>query len=259
MVPKFKDGFIALLVFAFFATASTAFAQTDEIQVYDAEIAAPGIFNLTLHNNFTPEGRPNPQFPGGLIPDKSWNGVPEWAYGVVDWFEAGLYMPLYSFAKNDEGTFNGFKLRELFVSPHAADRTFFYGINFEESYNAPHWEETRFSGEIRPILGVHVKQFDLIVNPIVDTQFHGGFKDLEFVPATRVAYNFSDTWAVAVEEYDDFGPLRRFDTSNEQFHEIFGVVDCKNKIVDVEFGTGFGLTSGSDKLTLKLILSRDLN
>jgi len=29
-------------------------AQTDEIQVYDADIAEPGIFNLTWHNNLSP-------------------------------------------------------------------------------------------------------------------------------------------------------------------------------------------------------------
>jgi hypothetical protein len=29
--------------------------------------------------------------------------------------------------------------------------------------------------------------------------------------------------------------------------------------VNIEFGAGIGLTSGSDQLTLKLILSRDLN
>jgi hypothetical protein len=33
--------------------ASPARAQTDEIQVYDAAIAPPDAFNLTLHNNFT--------------------------------------------------------------------------------------------------------------------------------------------------------------------------------------------------------------
>jgi hypothetical protein len=32
------------------AWASRAHAQTDEIQVYDAEIAAPGQFELTWHN-----------------------------------------------------------------------------------------------------------------------------------------------------------------------------------------------------------------
>jgi len=52
------------------------------------------VFNLTLHNNFTPDGLKYAAFPAGLIPDKSLNGVPEWAYGVTDWFEAGLYCEL---------------------------------------------------------------------------------------------------------------------------------------------------------------------
>ena len=32
------------------------FAQTDEIQVYDAAIAGQGTFNLTWHDNSTPAG-----------------------------------------------------------------------------------------------------------------------------------------------------------------------------------------------------------
>jgi hypothetical protein len=73
-----------------------ALGQTDEIQVYDASIAKPGIFNLTWHNNYTPSGRKTPDFAGGIVPDHAWNGVTEWAYGVTDWFEAGLYAPLSS-------------------------------------------------------------------------------------------------------------------------------------------------------------------
>jgi hypothetical protein len=34
-----------------FGTPS-ATAQTDEIEVYNAEIAAPGVFNLTVHDNY---------------------------------------------------------------------------------------------------------------------------------------------------------------------------------------------------------------
>ena len=52
------------------------------------------IFNLTLHNNFTPVGLTRTAFPGGLVPDKSFNGVSGWAFGVTDLFEAGLYLPL---------------------------------------------------------------------------------------------------------------------------------------------------------------------
>ncbi len=75
---------VVVIILALLALPVVALAQTDEIQVYDAAIAERGVFNLTWHNNFTPIGLKTPAFPGGLIPDKSLNGVPEWAYGVTD-------------------------------------------------------------------------------------------------------------------------------------------------------------------------------
>src|ERR1700759_3015463 len=83
---------VALLL----AAAGVATAQTGEIQRYDGEIAERGVFNLTWHNNFTPDGVKTPAFPGALVNNHNLNGVTEWAYGVTDWFEAGLYLPLYS-------------------------------------------------------------------------------------------------------------------------------------------------------------------
>ncbi|HXQ27072.1 MAG TPA: hypothetical protein VN822_11735 [Candidatus Acidoferrales bacterium] len=240
------------------ALPAVAFAQTDEIQVYDASIADPGAINLTLHNNFTPAGLTTPAFRGGLIPDDSWNGVFEWAYGVTDWLEAGLYLPLYSVSKDRGATINGGKLRLLFVEPHAAEHTFFYGVNFEFSDNARHWDPRPFTSEIRPIFGLHLHPWDFIVNPILDNSWAGGFKSLDFAPASRIAYNLSPKWALAVEEYSDIGPLNNFHTAGEQSHELWGVFDHSAKWADVEAGIGFGLTPASDKVTLKLILSRDL-
>lgn len=248
-----------MIAVALVAAPRAAFAQTDEIQVYDAVIAERGVFNLTWHNNFTPDGLKEPAFPGGLIPDKSFNGVTEWAYGVTDWFEAGLYLPLYSISKDRGATINGGKIRLLFVLPHADDRTFFYGANFEFSYNAKHWDPRRFTSEIRPIIGWHLHPVDIIVNPILDNSYAGGFNSLEFVPAARVAYNFSPKWAVAVEEYADIGPLRQFYSTSQQTHQLWGVFDHGTKFANIEAGVGFGLTSASDKVTLKLLLSRDLN
>jgi len=234
------------------------FAQTDEIQVYDAEIAAPGIFNLTLHNNYTPDGRDVPDFPGGIVPNHTLNGVPEWAYGVTDWFEAGLYLPLYSVASSLGPVLNGFKLRALFVSPDAADRPFFYGINFEFSYNARHWDPNRYTSEIRPIIGWHLGRLDLIFNPILDNAYQGVSR-LDFAPATRIAWNLSGAWAIAAEEYDDFGPLRDFYSRSAQSHQLFAVADWKGEDIAVEGGIGFGLTPATDNLVLKLILSKNLN
>jgi hypothetical protein len=258
LVQKIAARSVVAIVIAI-AACSAARAQTDEIQVYDASIAAPGVFNITWHNNFTPDGRTAPAFPGGIIPNHSLNGVPEWALGVTNWFEAGLYLPLYSVSKDRGSTLNGFKLRMLFVSPHADDRKFFFGANFEFSYNAKYWDPDRTTSEIRPIFGWHLHPWDIIINPILDNSWRGGPKSLDFAPESRVAYNFHRSWAIAAEEYDDIGPLRHFYSASEQSHQLYAVFDHTSKVLDVEGGVGFGMTAASDKVTLKLILSRDLN
>src|SRR5215831_11247236 len=111
------------ILLAFTLFPAIASAQTDEIQVYNGGLAEPGKFNLTWHHNFTPIGQKEPAFPGGLISDKAFIGVPEWAYGVTKWFEMGLYLPLYSITKERGATLNGFKLRTLFAVPNADQRT----------------------------------------------------------------------------------------------------------------------------------------
>lgn len=235
------------------------FAQTDEIQVYDANIAERGKFNLMIHNNYTPDGQKTPAFPGGVRSDGAEVGVAEWAYGVTDWFEQGLYLPLYSFSKNDGPTYNGFKLRWLFVKPHAEEHKFFYGVNFEFSINQKQWDPRHYTSEVRPIIGWHLHPVDIIVNPIVDTAYTGGFKSLDFAPSVRVAYNFSPKWAAAVEEYADYGPLRAIYAARDQSQQIWAVMDHTGKFLNIETGIGFGVTAASDKVTLKLMLSRDLN
>jgi len=249
-----------MVVLGLLAAPLAAFAQTDEIQVYDAEIAEPGIFNLMVHTNFTPVGRTTPAFPDAIIANDSVNGAAEWAYGVKPWFEQGLYLPVYSLNSTNHGaTINGFKLRELFVRPHAREQRFFYGLNFEFSVNALYWEPKRITSEFRPILGVHLHGWDLIYNPIVDTDYSGGFKGLQYNPAGRVAHHLTNKWIGALEEYDGFGPLRSFLPSNQQFHETWAVVDRSTRFVNIETGVGLGWSGGADRLTLKLMFSRDLN
>jgi|SRR5579863_1965764 len=245
----------ALLLLVLWSVSASA--QTDEIQVYDAQIAEPGVFNLMVHNNFTPEGLKTPRFPGGLVPNQTLNGVPEWAYGVTDWFEQGLYLPLYSVADGEGPVLNGFKVRELFVVPHAAEQTFFYGVNFEFSYNAEHWDPYRSTSEIRPIFGWHLGQFDFIINPILDNTWTG-FTNLDFAPSVRLAYNVSKTWAVAAEVYSDYGPLKHLLSTDQQSQQLFGVVDYKSDDINIEAGVGFGLTPASDRWVVKLMISRDL-
>jgi hypothetical protein len=265
MIPRSKPALQGLLllmaVLVVIATPRKTFGQTDEIQVYDAEIEEPGVFNLMVHTNFTPIGRTEPAFPGAIIANDSVNGAAEWAYGVKPWFEQGLYLPVYSLHSTDRGaTINGFKIRELFVRPHAHDHKFFYGLNFEFSVNRDWWESRTITSEFRPIIGAHLGRWDLIYNPIMDTDYTGGLGGLQYNPAGRVAYNVNDKWAVAFEEYDGFGTFSQMYPLHEQFHEAWAVMDhTSDKLVNVEAGVGVGLTAGSDRLTFKLMLSRDIN
>ena len=236
---------------------SPASAQTDEIEVYDAAIVPIGTFNITLHNNFTPSGNTAANFPGGIVPDHSLNGVAEWAYGIAPWLEGGLYFPLYSITRDGSVLYNGIKLRALFVTPDAAKREFFYGVNFEFSFNTAHWDERAYTSEIRGIVGTHIGRFDFIFNPVVDNSWNGVSK-VEFVPETRVAMALSEKYKVAFEEYDDFGSVSHFLPAAKQSHQLFAVVDIKSKVIDIEAGVGAGLTGASDHWVLKLILSRDL-
>ncbi len=235
---------------------ASAPAQTDEIQVYDATIDETHQFSVEFHNNYTPIGRTQPEFPGGVVPNHALNGVPEWAYGATDWLELGLYLPLYTVTNTGRFELDGAKLRALFVSPHAREREIFFGVNFELSFNARHWEPTQRSGEIRPIIGTHLGRWDLIFNPIIDTGFDG-VNRLDFAPAERVAYNFSDLWAAAIEHYAEYGPFSNVLPLKQQFQTVFAVIDYNGEPTGVEFGIGHGFTAASDALVLKLMITHN--
>ena len=223
----------------------------DEIQVYNAGIAAVGQFTIQQHLNDVALGLKDPPFPGGLVSNHSINGTPEFAYGVTDWWEVGLYLP---FAIQDQRFFSdAFKLRTLFVSPQAEKRDFFYGVNFEFSNTTPPFSQTRFALEIRPIIGVRNADYEFIVNPIVDIGF-GKNGEADFAPAARLARKVGQDTFVGLEYYADFGKIGNFASLADQQHTLFAVTDFKLGILDVNFGVGYGLAPASDRLVIKTIL-----
>jgi hypothetical protein len=223
----------------------------DEIQVYNAGIAAPGQFTIQQHLNYIAHGVKEPPFPGGLVSHHSINGTPEFAYGVSDWWEVGLYLP---FAIQDQQFLsNSFKLRTLFVSPNAAERNFFYGVNFEFSHTMPRFSQTRFGMEIRPIIGVRNADYEFIVNPIVDIGF-GKYGQAEFTPAARLARKWGTDLFVGLEYYANFGEIGNFLKPEDQQHTLFAVTDFKVGDFGVNFGVGHGLTPASDRWVIKTIV-----
>jgi hypothetical protein len=224
---------------------------TDEIQVYNAAIAAVGQFTIQQHLNDVALGLKDPPFPGGLVSNHSINGTPEFAYGVTDWWELGLYLPFS--IQNQQFLSDAFKIRTLFVSPNADKRDFFYGVNLEFSNTTPKFAQTRFTLEVRPILGVRNTDWEFIVNPILDAGF-GKLGELDFAPAARVARKLAPDTYVGLEYYADFGQIGSFPGLANQQHTLFVVTDFKLGVLDVDFGIGYGLTSSSDRWVFKTIL-----
>ncbi len=246
-------GVLALAVWLAPATARA----TDEIQVYNAEIAEPGQWTLQQHFNYAINGRKEPDFAGGLVPNHALNGTPELAYGLFPWLELGWYAP---FAVDQNGRFysDGGKFRTLFVVPDAAKRDFFYGVNLEFSYATAAFSQTKYNMEIRPIIGVRKGEYEFIVNPIVDLGFgHDG--DAELGPAARIARKLKDDLSIGVEYYTDLGPIGNLLPLSQQQHNIYGVVDFKLGNFDVDFGVGYGLTGASDRWMVKMIIGTELN
>jgi hypothetical protein len=244
-------GLYVLASAAFSLVLGSPAKAVDEIQVYNAGIAAPGQFTIQQHLNYVALGQKDPPFPGGLVSNYSINGTPEFAYGVTDWWEVGLYLP---FAIQDRQFLSdSFKLRTLFVSPAAEQRTFFYGVNFEFSNATPKFSQTRFALEIRPIIGVRNADYEFIVNPIVDIGF-GKYGEADFAPAARLARKLGPDLFVGLEYYADFGEIGNFAKLADQQHTLFAVTDFKLGVFDVNFGVGYGLTAASDRFVIKTIV-----
>lgn len=235
--------------------ASPAGAQTDEIQVYTADIAAPGQVTLTFHDNYAAIGRSSPDFPGGVVPDRALNGVTELALGLTPWWELGAYAPIvYTLDRRGHFFVDGAKLRTLFVTPHATERLLFYGCNLELSYNRPQWASTTWQLEVRPILGVHLGRWELAVNPIVDLALASG-GGLDLAPATRALFRLDAVFGAGLELYQDLGPPDHLLPLARQQQTLFAVVDVSAKALALELGVGHGFTAGSDPLIFKLIVT----
>jgi hypothetical protein len=252
MAMRFFAVFILSNLLFFASSARAADQVHDEIQVYNAGIAAIGQWTYEQHLNYAAIGQTEPEVPGGLHSNRALQGTPEFAYGLTEWWEAGFYLP---FAVSGDNQFlsNGAKIRSLFVVPDAAKRSFFYGVNFELSYELPRFAPVPWNLEIRPIIGVRNAEWEFIVNPIVDVGF-GSAGEADFAPAMRLARNLGEERFIGLEYYGDYGKIGDFLPLSKQSQQLFAVADFKADKWDVELGAGYGFTAGSDRFVIKAII-----
>ena len=234
----------------------TGHSVNDEIQVYNAEIAKVGQWTLQQHLNYAIKGRTDPDFEGGIIPNRALNGTPELAYGLTDGGRSASTRRLRSISQSSS-------CRTRASSVPSSSRP----MQPSESFST-----ARLRVQLRhaALLGDEVEPGDqadhrlaqnnveFIINPIVDVG-SGVNGDVTFAPAARLARNFGENFALGIEYYTGLGPLQNILSFNDQQHNIYAVTDFKIGRWDVNAGVGYGLTQASDRWMVKMIIGTELN
>jgi hypothetical protein len=232
---------------------------SDEIQVYTDDINARGQFGLELHVNTTPSGETEPAYPGAVPPAHGWRITPEFSYGLGNDLEAGLYLPTTTNAQ--EGSFYYFggvklRLKWLPIHPGEGEAGWFAGANVEISDLNKSFSDSRYSTELRLIGGYRGERWLIAVNPIFEWAlskgYRGGGPDTTF--AFKAAYEVVPGIAIGPEYYNTYGQLGNPEPRGQQDRILFVALDVDRAPLDFNFGIGRGLTSASDRWTLKAII-----
>jgi len=232
-------------------------ALPDEIQVYVDDLNDPGQAGLQLHVNTTPVGVTEPDYPGENLAVHATRFTFEPSYGINRNWEAGAYLPL---VMNADGGLRaaGFRLRLKWVpirpAPEAAG--FFLGANGELGQVQSRFEINRREFELRPLLGWHNADWLLAVNPVLTFTLRGpdAGHPPEFAPSYKFARTIAQGIATGLEYYTDVGTIADIEALSDQKRTLYWAFDIDRKPWNVNFGIGRGLTSSTDRWTVKMII-----
>ena len=247
---------IACLVFGLWCAAAHG-ALPDEIQVYLDDINEPGRYGLELHVNNTPDGITTPGYPGEVVAAQGTRVTPEFAYGLPHDLEAGAYLP---FVHESNGDFRiaGVKLRMKWVPIKQPDAGpgIFAGLNGELSQVQYQFESDQRGFELRPIAGWRGSDWLLAANPVLDFALEGPDRHEapEFDPCLKVARTVAPGIALGVEYYAQVGTISDIRPWSETKETLYWAIDIDRPPWNVNFGVGLGLTSITDRWTVKMII-----
>ena len=247
---------LSILCGALLAAAAPAWAQENfEIQVYGAETIAPGQTMVELHSNVAVQGTTRKE-DRVLATQGAFHETLEITRGFTPWFETGFY--LFTSIQPDGGWYwVGDHIRPRVRAPESWDLPVGLSLSLEVGYQRREFSADTWSLELRPIIDKTLGDWYFAFNPVFDRSLKGPGVDrgFEFAPAAKVAYDVAPKIALGLEYYGTLGPVSGFDRARDQQHQIFPVVDLDlGPRWEFNAGVGVGLTPGTDRLILKLIL-----
>jgi len=232
-------------------------AQQDEIQVYADEANKPGELTLQMHVNATPEGVKTPGFKGEYLTTQGIRVSPEFAYGVTKDIELGLYFPEVAVDRDGNWLFSGTKLRVKYLplQPDEEKGGYFAGGNLELSDLDRHLDQSRYQAELRLISGYRAPTWLIAFDPVFDWKLSdavaSGTPDFNY--GIKATHRIAKGIDLGGEYYSDLGQIDRIRPWNKQDNRIYAIIDIDQKPLNINFGVGYGLTSASDRWTVKAI------
>ena len=230
----------------------------------------PARLTVTQSLNFLNTATPNAMSAAtGQMSKHAYIAETAFAYTFTDWYQLTLAIPaslsgvtgIVPANRGETLSWNGVTVRNLFITPGADTRDVFYGVSVQFGYTpqtaafpALANTNTQFSAGLTPIIGFHHDGYELILSPTLAFGFGSGAMTA-VAPAARLTRKITETFDLGIEYASTLGQIGSISPSSQQAHIVYGVTDFKVGAFDVNLGVGYGLTTSSNGLAMKLGIS----
>lgn len=230
-----------------------------EIQVYGSETVEKGKTMVELHSNYTLNGTKD-KIDGMLPTHHILHETLEITHGFTSWFEVGFYF-FSAIGSGKRSSFVGSHIRPRISAP--VKWHWPIGVSFSAEYGLQKsaYSPNTSTLELRPIMDKKWKDFYLAFNPVFGKSLKGPDENRGFIfsPNIKSSYDINKIVALGIEYYGSTGPVFRFDSFDNQQHQVFIVTDLNlNPAWEFNAGIGYGLTKSTDKVILKCIIGRKI-
>jgi hypothetical protein len=211
-----------------------------------------------LHSNYTFNGSTEMQ--NGVFPSNHvTHETLEITHGFSRWIEVGSYL-FTSIGSDNRTAVTGVHIRPRLAIPVAYHLPVGISLSAEIGYQNPDFFGGKWGAEIRPIFDTRAGRFYFGVNLAMGMTLDKNLDHcLEFSPCLKTNYEVSEEVSLGFEYYASLGKIKKFDPVQEQKHQLFGALDWDfNPDWAFNAGIGYGLTSGTDKWIIKMILGYKL-
>ena len=130
-------------------------------------------------------------------------------------------------------------------------------LSAEVGYQQRQFSTDTWTLELRPIIDKQWGPWYASVNPVFDMSIKGqnSGQGFGFSLSAKVSYSVTPKVALGLEYYASLGPVKHLDRWSDQQQQIFLVIDVDlGPRWEFNFGVGFGMTSSTDRLIVKMIL-----